>query len=82
MSIASATSLRVAPSEVHETLKRHMLADGCGVVLDFERSHGPWLYDSLRERESLMELLRRQSATSATTLMIQTPAITAIICEV
>jgi L-lysine 6-transaminase len=53
MSIAAATSLRVAPSEVHETLKRHMLADGFGVVLDLERSHGCWLYDSLRERELL-----------------------------
>ena len=53
MSIASATSLRVAPSEVHETLKRHMLADGFPVVLDLERSHGCWLYDSLRERELL-----------------------------
>ncbi|HEV8630024.1 MAG TPA: L-lysine 6-transaminase [Thermoanaerobaculia bacterium] len=53
MSIATATSLRVAPSEVHETLKRHMLADGFGVVLDLERSHGCWLYDSRRERELL-----------------------------
>src|SRR5215212_5910801 len=53
MSIATATSLRVAPSEVHGTLKQHMLADGFGVVLDLERSHGSWLYDSLRERELL-----------------------------
>ncbi len=53
MSIATATSLRVAPSEVHGTLKQHMLADGYGVVLDLERSHGSWLYDSLRERELL-----------------------------
>ena len=53
MSIATATSLRVAPSEVHGTLEQHMLADGYGVVLDLERSHGCWLYDSLRERELL-----------------------------
>jgi L-lysine 6-transaminase len=53
MTSATATSLRVAPSEVHETLKRHMLADGFGVVLDLERSHGAWLYDSRRERELL-----------------------------
>jgi L-lysine 6-transaminase len=53
MSIATATSLRVAPSEVHGTLGQHMLADGFGVVLDLERSHGAWLYDSLRERELL-----------------------------
>lgn len=30
-----------------------MLADGFGVVLDLERSHGCWLYDSGRERELL-----------------------------
>ena len=53
MSIATATSLRVAPSEVHQTLRQHMLADGFNVVLDMERSHGSWLYDSLRERELL-----------------------------
>jgi L-lysine 6-transaminase len=53
MSIATATSLRVAPSEVHGTLRQHMLADGFGLVLDLERSHGSWLYDSLRERELL-----------------------------
>src|SRR6185503_830078 len=53
MSIATATSLRVAPSEVHGTLGQHMLADGFGLVLDLERSHGSWLYDSLRERELL-----------------------------
>jgi len=53
MSTATATSLRVAPSEVHETLKRHMLADGLGLVQDLERSHGAWIYDSRREREVL-----------------------------
>src|SRR5262249_21131457 len=53
MSIATATSLRVAPSDVHATLGRHILADGFPVVLDLERSHGCWLYDSLRERELL-----------------------------
>jgi L-lysine 6-transaminase len=53
MTLAAATSLRVAPSEVHEVLSRHMLADGFKVVLDLARSHGSWLYDSRRERDML-----------------------------
>ena len=53
MTLATATSLRVAPSEVHEVLSRHMLADGFKVVLDLARSHGSWLYDSRRERDML-----------------------------
>jgi L-lysine 6-transaminase len=36
----------IAPSEVHEVLARHMLADGFDLVLDLERSHGAWLHDS------------------------------------
>jgi L-lysine 6-transaminase len=53
MTLAAATSLRVAPSEVHDVLSRHMLADGFKVVLDLARSHGSWLYDSKRERDVL-----------------------------
>jgi L-lysine 6-transaminase len=53
MSTVTATSPRVAPSEVHEVLARHMLADGFKVVLDLERSHGSWLFDSKRGHEML-----------------------------
>jgi L-lysine 6-transaminase len=53
MSTATAASLRVEPSRVHEVLARHMLADGFKVVLDLERSHGSWLYDSSRGRTML-----------------------------
>lgn len=38
-----------APSEVHATLKKYMLADGFPVVFDYERSKGTWLYDSRTE---------------------------------
>jgi L-lysine 6-transaminase len=31
---------------VHETLKRHQLADGMPFVLDLEKSHGSWLHDA------------------------------------
>ncbi len=34
------------PKQVHETLKRHQLADGLPIVFDLEKSHGAWLHDS------------------------------------
>ncbi len=37
---------RIEPTQVHPTLGRFMLADGFDLVLDLERSHGPYLYDS------------------------------------
>ena len=53
MSTATVASLRVDPSQVHEVLSRHMLADGFKVVLDLERSRGSWLFDSTRGRTML-----------------------------
>jgi L-lysine 6-transaminase len=53
MTPATETTVRVAPAEVHEVLRRHMLADGFGMVLDLERSRGAWLYDSRGGRELL-----------------------------
>ncbi|MDZ4774513.1 MAG: L-lysine 6-transaminase [Planctomycetota bacterium] len=41
------------PKHVHETLKRHQLADGFSMVLDLERSHGSWLYDARENVEYL-----------------------------
>ena len=32
-------------SEVHNTIGRHMLADGMSPVIDLEKSHGSWLVD-------------------------------------
>ena len=31
---------------VHETLGRHMLADGMPMVPDLDKSHGAWLHDA------------------------------------
>jgi L-lysine 6-transaminase len=53
MSLVTEPTTRIAPSEVHEILKRHMLADGFPLVLDLERSHGAWLHDSRSGRELL-----------------------------
>jgi L-lysine 6-transaminase len=43
----------IDPKHVHETLKRHQLADGYPMVLDLERSHGAWLHDSRENVEYL-----------------------------
>jgi L-lysine 6-transaminase len=43
----------IDPKNVHETLRRHQLADGMKVVLDLEGSHGPWLRDAVTGKEHL-----------------------------
>src|SRR3989304_5316654 len=43
----------VAPSEVHRTLAKYILADGLDPVFDHERSHGAYLYDARTGREYL-----------------------------
>ena len=48
-------SARIAPTRVHETLHRHMLADGYDIVLDLEKSHGRRLWDS-RHGKSYLDL--------------------------
>src|SRR3954447_8030452 len=44
--ISSRSSVHVEPGEVHASLGRHMLADGFDLVLDLERSQGPYLFDA------------------------------------
>ena len=44
---------RIAPAQVHETLHRHMLADGYDIVLDLEKSQGRRLWDSRKGRAYL-----------------------------
>ena len=44
---------RIAPSQVHDTLHRHMLADGYDIVLDLEKSKGRRIYDSRHDRTYL-----------------------------
>lgn len=53
MSTLLETTARIAPDEVFPRLQRHILADGFELVMDLERSHGAFIYDSLRGREIL-----------------------------
>jgi L-lysine 6-transaminase len=55
MSITAITDRRVhiQPSDVHNVLSRHMLADGYDVVMDLSRSKGSWLFDARRGRAVL-----------------------------
>ncbi len=46
---------RISPAQVHDTLHRHMLADGYDIVLDLEKSHGRRLWDS-RHGKSYLDL--------------------------
>ena len=43
----------IAPSEVHSVLSKHILADGFDMVLDFEKSQTPYIYDSKNNRKFL-----------------------------
>lgn len=54
MTVASVRS-QISPQEVHNTLARHMLADGFDLVVDLERSRGSRLYDS-REGKTYIDL--------------------------
>ncbi len=51
--VAAPVPSKTAPSDVHDILGRHMFADGYDLVLDLDRSHGVWLYDSAHDREFL-----------------------------
>jgi L-lysine 6-transaminase len=46
MNPATTSTGRIAPSDVHATLARHMLADGYDMVLDLDRSQGRRLWDA------------------------------------
>ena len=45
--------ITVAPGDVHKTLEKSMLVDGFPFVLDLEKSHGSWMYDSVTDTEYL-----------------------------
>jgi L-lysine 6-transaminase len=46
--------IKVQPSEVHAVLNRHMLADGFDLVIDLQKSHGSYIYDS-RTNKTLLD---------------------------
>lgn len=47
------TTQHIAPGDVHNVLKKHILADGFDVVLDLDKSQGPYLYDSKYDKTYL-----------------------------
>lgn len=51
--ISTGTGVHVTPDHVHETLAKHMLADGFDFVLDLDQSQGVWLYDSRGKKKLL-----------------------------
>ena len=42
--------LTLKPTDVHATLRKHMLVDGLDLVFDLERSQGSYIYDSREGR--------------------------------
>ncbi|MCS7162620.1 MAG: L-lysine 6-transaminase [Bacteroidia bacterium] len=48
-----AYQMNIAPSEVDSILQRRILRDGLDLVMDLEKSHGVWIYDSKHQREIL-----------------------------
>ncbi len=40
------TPVTIAPTDVHKTLSKHMLADGFDMVIDLKKSQGAYIYDS------------------------------------
>ncbi len=38
--------MTIDPANVHDTLRRHQLVDGYDLVVDLERSSGPWIHDA------------------------------------
>ncbi len=51
--MATTTIPQIAPSDVHRTLARRILADGYDLVFDYGKSHGAWVHDSRSGREYL-----------------------------
>ena len=45
--------IAVAPGDVHQTLAKHILADGYDITFDMDSSHGVTIYDSKHRRELL-----------------------------
>ncbi|MBL4676224.1 MAG: L-lysine 6-transaminase, partial [Mucilaginibacter sp.] len=45
--------LKVTPQTVHDTLSKHILADGFDLTFDMERSQGVHIYDAKNDRTLL-----------------------------
>ena len=53
MTTATSTREPIRAADIHADLANYILTDGLEIILDLERSHGSYLYDSLRGREVL-----------------------------
>jgi L-lysine 6-transaminase len=53
MSTIPHLATRIPPQDVHAVLARHMLVDGYRLVMDLEKSHGSFLFDSRDGRDVL-----------------------------
>lgn len=53
MGTTTEPTVQVSPQEVHDLLRQHILVDGYPLVVDLQRSEGPYLYDSRRNRRVL-----------------------------
>jgi L-lysine 6-transaminase len=53
MGMRTYTTTHVAPEDVHDRLRRHLLVDGFRLVVDLAASHGSWLVDARDGREYL-----------------------------
>ncbi len=49
-SVKSWTPVKIEPTNVHNTLAKHMLIDGFDIVIDLEKSHGSRIYDKKNNR--------------------------------
>ncbi|HUF18868.1 MAG TPA: L-lysine 6-transaminase [Thermoanaerobaculia bacterium] len=45
--------IHIQPSDVHNVLSQHMLADGYDIVMDLEKSKGSWVFDARKGRKLL-----------------------------
>lgn len=45
-SLTNFETVHIAPKQVHESLERHILADGFDLVVDLKKSKGSWIEDS------------------------------------
>lgn len=43
----------ISASEVHSIIKKHMIGDGYNMVLDLEKSKGPYLFDAKHQKQYL-----------------------------
>ncbi len=45
--------VKLFPHQVHQVLNQYILADGFEFVIDLKKSHGSYIYDSLKEKQLL-----------------------------